>query len=203
MKLRLYQTTRVCSGEQADGQPAPMLAPRSKTMSESAVEFATARRIHMGLAVQDLQQSLAFYRALFDQEPTKVRPRYAKFEVAEPPVNLALNEVVGATGPNHPVAHFGIQVKTTAAVRQAAERLARAGLATEVEEQVTCCYAVQTKVWATDPDGNQWEVFVVLDNDARTHQASRGNCCAATPATGVTACCGTEADCCDAANPTP
>jgi catechol 2,3-dioxygenase-like lactoylglutathione lyase family enzyme len=84
--------------------------------NESAVQFETDSRIHMGLAVQNLERSVAFYRTLFGQQPTKTRPRYAKFEVAEPPVNLALNEVGGATGPNNPVAHFGIQVKTSAAV---------------------------------------------------------------------------------------
>src|SRR3954470_20852063 len=97
---------------------------------ESAVQFATNSRVHMGLAVKDLEQSVAFYRTLFGQEPTKTRPRYAKFEVAEPPVNLALNEVGGATGPNNPVAHFGIQVKSTEAIGKVADRLREAGLET-------------------------------------------------------------------------
>ena len=88
---------------------------------ESAVEFQTNSRIHMGLAVRNLEPSVAFYRTLFGYDPTKTRPHYAKFEVAEPPVNLALNEVGGVTGPNNPVAHFGIQVKTTAAVKQVAD----------------------------------------------------------------------------------
>jgi len=69
--------------------------------NESAVQFATNSRVHMGFAVRNLERSVAFYRTLFGQEPTKTRPRYAKFEVAEPPVNLALNEVGGATGPNN------------------------------------------------------------------------------------------------------
>src|SRR6185369_13877083 len=107
---------------------------------ESAVQFETNSRIHMGLAVKNLEQSVAFYRTLFGQEPTKTRPHYAKFEVAEPPVNLALNEVGGTTGPNNSVAHFGIQVKSTAAVNQTAERLKAAGLQIAVEENVTCCY---------------------------------------------------------------
>ena len=146
---------------------------------ESAVEFDTESRIHMGLAVRNLEQSIAFYRTLFGHNPTKMRPRYAKFEVAEPPVNLALNEVGGATGPNNAVAHFGIQVKSTRAVEEIAERLAHAGLETRAEENVTCCYAVQTKVWATDPDGNKWEVYVVLDNDGATHESSADACCPA------------------------
>lgn len=158
--------------------------------NESAVQFETDSRIHMGLAVQNLERSVAFYRTLFGQQPTKTRPRYAKFEVAEPPVNPALNEVGGATGPNNPVAHFGIQVKTSAAVAKVAERLREAGLETAVEDNVTCCYAVQNKVWATDPDGNKWEVYVVLDNDAARHP-SPSACCADRPD-----CCEDKAACC-------
>lgn len=147
-------------------------------MSEhSAVPFQTNSRIHMALAVKHLDRSIVFYRTLFGQEPTKTRPRYAKFEVAEPSVNLALNEVAGEIGPNHPVAHFGIQVKSAAAVREAASRLQQAGFGTEVEENVTCCYAVQSKVWATDPDGNKWEVYVVLDNEGAHHHSSASACC--------------------------
>src|SRR5438270_7928714 len=114
---------------------------------ESAVQFQTNSRIHMALAVKSLERSVAFYRTLFGQGPTKTRPGYAKFEVAEPPVNLALNEVGGDTGPNNPVAHFGIQVKSSAAVREVTDRLNRVGLATRAVENVTCCYAVQDKVW--------------------------------------------------------
>src|SRR5436190_21958527 len=112
---------------------------------ESPVQFQTSSRIHMGLAVKSLERSVAFYRTLFGQGPTKTRPGYAKFEVAEPPVNLALNQSQGQTGPNNAVAHFGIQVKSTAAVGVVADRLAQAGLGTATEDNVTCCYAVQTK----------------------------------------------------------
>jgi catechol 2,3-dioxygenase-like lactoylglutathione lyase family enzyme len=155
---------------------------------ESAVQFTTDSRIHMGLAVKDLQKSAAFYCGLLGQEPTKVRPRYAKFEVAEPPVNLALNEGGGATGQNNLVAHFGIQVKSTEAVREAADRLTAAGIVVDVEEEVTCCYAVQNKVWATDPDGNKWEVYVVLDDHGTQHHSSTGECCSS-----ADGCCGEDA----------
>lgn len=150
--------------------------------NESAVQFETESRIHMGLAVKDLGKAVAFCRTLFGQEPTKTRPGYAKFEVAQPPVNLSLNEVGGVTGPNNPVAHFGIQVKSTEAVKLVAERLEAAGLKTRTEENVTCCYAVQNKVWATDPDGNKWEVYVVLDNDGAHHHSSQNACCPDMPA---------------------
>ena len=148
----------------------------------SAVQFETTSRIHIALAVKDLERSLGFYRTLLGQEPTKTRLRYARFEVAQPPVNLSLNEVGGKTGPNNPVAHFGIQVKSTGAVSQANERLIDAGIATETEERVTCCYAVQHKVWAADPEGNKWEVYVVLDDQAGHHDTSKGNCCPEVPA---------------------
>lgn len=161
--------------------------------NESAVQFETPSRIHMGLAVKSLERSVEFYRTLFGEGPTKARPRYAKFEVAEPPVNLSLNEVGGATGPNNPVAHFGIQVKSRAAVAQVAARLRAAGLDAAAEDDVTCCYAVQTKVWATDPDGNKWEVYVVLDNDAARHHPTQAACCADTPG-----CCEDKVACCTA-----
>ncbi len=130
--------------------------------TNSAVQFETESRIHMGLAVKNLEKSIAFYTSLLGQPPTKTRPRYAKFEVAEPPVNLSLNEVGGPTGQNNPVAHFGIQVKTSEAVKRIADRLQQAGLKTRTEENVTCCYAVQDKVWVSGPDTTRWEVYTVL-----------------------------------------
>jgi catechol 2,3-dioxygenase-like lactoylglutathione lyase family enzyme len=165
---------------------------RTRTVkNESAVQFETNRRIHMGLAVKNLERAAAFYRTLFGQNPTKLRPGYAKFEVAEPPVNLSLNQVGGSTGPNNPVAHFGIQVKSAAAVGEIADRLLNAGLETAVEDNVTCCYAVQNKVWAVDPDGNKWEVYVVLDDAGVQYHSSQTECCADTPG-----CCEDKAACC-------
>jgi catechol 2,3-dioxygenase-like lactoylglutathione lyase family enzyme len=148
--------------------------------TDSAVEFGTTSRIHMGLAVKSLERSMAFYSTLFGQEPTKVRPHYARFEVAEPPVNLSLNEIGCKTGPNNPIAHFGIQVKTTQAVKQIAARLAVAGFETTAEENVSCCYAVQSKVWAVDPDGNKWEAYLVLD-DVTMLNHSTNACCPGVP----------------------
>jgi catechol 2,3-dioxygenase-like lactoylglutathione lyase family enzyme len=132
--------------------------------------------------VRDLNRSVAFYRLLFGQAPTKTRPHYARFEVAEPPLNLSLNEIGGETGPNNPAAHFGIQVKSTAAVKAVAARLQEAGVPARIEENVTCCYAVQNKVWAADPDGNKWETYVVLDDRGAQHHSSASPCCSALPA---------------------
>lgn len=143
---------------------------------ESAVQFASNSRIHVALAVSDLERSIAFYRILFGQRPTKTRPGYAKFEVAEPAVNLALNAVGGATAPNNATAHFGVQVKSTDAVTSYESRFAAAGVSTR-GEHVDCCYAVQNKFWATDPDGNRWEVFVVLDDAGTSYAPSVGGAC--------------------------
>ncbi len=86
--------------------------------NESAVEFDTQSRIHIGLVVANRERSIAFYRELLGQEPAKLRPGYAKFEVAEPPLNLTLNE--GAAQPVCPgtASHFGVQVKSTAEVKR-------------------------------------------------------------------------------------
>ena len=133
---------------------------------QSAVEFATPTRVHIGLSVRDTARSATFYQHLFAQEPTKVRPGYAKFEVADPPVNLTLNTDAERQTRPGPSAHFGVQVKSTETVARVASRLRAAGLNPRLEDAVSCCYAVQDKAWVTDPDGNAWEIFVVLDADA-------------------------------------
>jgi catechol 2,3-dioxygenase-like lactoylglutathione lyase family enzyme len=124
---------------------------------------------------------MAFYRTLLGTEPAKQRPRYAKFESASPSLNLSLNEVAGATAPVNAVAHYGIQVKSSEAVQAAVRRLKAAGLPIEVEENTACCYAVQDKVWATDPDGNKWEVFVVLEAESDQYANAAATCCSETP----------------------
>jgi catechol 2,3-dioxygenase-like lactoylglutathione lyase family enzyme len=119
---------------------------------------AALRKFHASFNVSDLPRSIAFYRALLGVEPAKVRADYAKFDLAEPALNLTM-QVAPRTGVN--ASHFGVQVASTADVLEAKQRFERAGLATFTEEQVACCYAVQDKVWVEDPDGNAWEVFVV------------------------------------------
>lgn len=138
----------------------------------SAVEFATTTRVHIAINVSNVEKSLPFYKVLFAQEPTKLRSGYAKFEVAEPPVNFTLNQNTPALGVGT-LSHFGIQVKSTHEVLAAKQRFVEAGLATFDEDNVTCCYAVQDKVWVTDPDGSSWEVFVVTGADAPEHSANQ------------------------------
>ncbi len=133
--------------------------------TESAVAFPTPTRIHLGLAVADIPRAVRFYGALLGQAPSKLRDDYAKFETFDPPVNLSLHHTATATMTAMPQ-HFGIQVQRTAVIDEITERLATAGFTGEAEDGVTCCYAVQNKVWVTDPDGHRWEVYIVTQADA-------------------------------------
>jgi catechol 2,3-dioxygenase-like lactoylglutathione lyase family enzyme len=160
-----------------------------KTMKEeTAVLFPGNNRIHVALAATDLVRSRAFYETLLGVPPSKERPGYVKFEPVDPSVNLTLNEVEKIEANESLPTHFGIQVKSTEAVTAAIQRMEKAGLKTSVEENTTCCYAVQNKVWATDPDGNQWEVFVVLEADADQRKDDDSTCCVTEDSTNA-ACC--------------
>src|SRR6185369_9206470 len=121
-------------------------------------------RVQLALNVNDIDEAVTFYTALFGTGPAKRRPGYANFAVAEPPLKIVLLE--GAAGEPTRMDHLGVEVSSTAEVTAAAGRLAEAGLATRVEDNTTCCYAVQDKVWVTAPGGEPWEVYTVTD-DAR------------------------------------
>ena len=153
----------------------------------SAVDFPGSSRIHVGLAVRDLERAKRFYEILFGQAPTKERPGFAKFEPTEPSVNLSLSQADRGAASQALPAHYGIQVKSSAAVAEATQRFRAAGLEPRMEEQTTCCYAVQDKAWVRDPDGNEWEVFVVTDADSRQRRDSDSTCCEAEEA--ASACC--------------
>lgn len=163
-------------------------------MPKSSVEFATERRVHIGIAVHDLDASIAFYRTLFDQAPTKVRPDYAKFEVAEPPINFTLNLTPERPDAPHPTQHFGIQLKDTDALQVMHERATGNGLGAAVEEARTCCYAVSDKVWLEDPDGHKWELFVTLQSDSAVHSIPARKIAAVDEASEDAPCC--EPTCC-------
>jgi catechol 2,3-dioxygenase-like lactoylglutathione lyase family enzyme len=135
-----------------------------------------ATRFHVALHVRDLARSIEFYSTLFEREPSKVREGYAKFEPQTPPLNFTLNAASDAHTRPGRLSHLGIEVENTHAVAVARERLERAGLATRTEDAVTCCYSVQDKVWTTDPDGNEWEVFTVL-RDAAQRDSEASSCC--------------------------
>jgi predicted enzyme related to lactoylglutathione lyase len=135
-------------------------------------------RPHLALTVASVDRALPFYEALFGVEPTKVRPGYAKLEIADPALNLTLNEGVRAGGAGA-FNHAGIQVESTDDVLRARARLVEAGLATFDEMNTTCCYAKQDKIWVTAPDGERWEVFVT-HGDAEpvdAEPAGKRSCC--------------------------
>ncbi len=116
-------------------------------------------RVQLALNVSDLDEAIGFYTKLLGVDPAKVEDGYANFAVADPPLKLVLLE---SAEPGARLNHLGVEVDTTAEVDQATARLAAQGLATEVEQATTCCYATQDKVWVTDPDGAPWEVYTVL-----------------------------------------
>ena len=127
-------------------------------------------RPHLAITVTDVDRAVPFYRALFGLEPSKVRPGYAKFEVADPALNFTLNQ--GERASLGALNHAGIQVESTDDVLAARLRLKQAGLATFDEMDTTCCYARQDKIWVHDPDGTPWEVFtVVADVEERADPA--------------------------------
>ena len=120
-------------------------------------------KAHLALNVHNVERSLEFYRLMLGIEPSKVRTGYAKFDVQNPPLNLTLNEV--AFSGKGALSHLGIQVGSTDDVLAVREAWASAGLVTQDEMQTNCCYATQDKTWVRDPDGNEWEVFVVLKDN--------------------------------------
>lgn len=150
-----------------------------------------ALKAHLALNVHSVERSLEFYKKLLGIEPSKVRTGYAKFDVQNPPLNLTLNEhkftEQGA------LSHLGIQVASTDDVLAIREQWIATGLLTRDEMQTSCCYALQDKTWVRDPDGNEWEVFVVLeDNLAETSPCE----CGTKLAENATATVNTTSECC-------
>lgn len=171
-------------------------------------------KAHLALNVRNIEESIAFYRKMLGLEPSKVRTGYAKFDVQNPPLNLTLNQ--GVFDNQGALSHLGIQVAESADVLAVRKNWEDAGLLTRDEMQTRCCYALQDKTWVRDPDGNEWEVFVVLeDNLAETSPCECGTkledtastaevlkvesanaCCAPTPIGVTNAAAVKEASCC-------
>jgi catechol 2,3-dioxygenase-like lactoylglutathione lyase family enzyme len=126
-------------------------------------ENVKALKAHISINVRDVAKSVEFYQKMLGLEPSKVRTGYAKFDIQNPPLNLALNEM--AYGERGALSHLGIQVASTEDVLAIREKWIEAGLITRDEMQTSCCYAMQDKTWVHDPDGNEWEVFVVLEDN--------------------------------------
>jgi catechol 2,3-dioxygenase-like lactoylglutathione lyase family enzyme len=158
-----------------------------------------AGRIQLAINVEDLDESIGFYSKLFRAEPAKVRPGYANFAIADPPLKLILIENRGQGGSLN---HLGVEVADTDAVDAEQRRLADAGLASIDERDTTCCYARQNKFWVEGaPNGERWEIYTVLE-DSETFWGEDGGQgwaaveatleagAAASPAPAGASCCG-------------
>lgn len=147
-------------------------------------------KMHVSLNVTNVARSVAFYSRFLGAEPVKLKPDYAKFDLAEPAVNLTMNErQPEETGERSRLSHLGIQVDGHDAVDSARKRLEAAGLIALDETDTVCCYARQDKVWATDPDGNRWEVFYVMEADVDAAHVESDSCCTPVAETTDGACC--------------
>jgi len=141
-------------------------------------------RVQLALNVTNLDSAITFYSKLFGAEPAKVRPGYANFAIAEPPLKLVLIEgEVGGT-----LNHLGVEVESLDEVSAATERLGAEGLATATESG-ECCFALQEKVWVDGPDGEPWEVYAVLADAEHPHGELRTS----TPGE-ASACCSTVSE---------
>ena len=149
-------------------------------------------RVQLALNVSDLDKAVAFYSKLFLTEPAKLRPGYANFAIAEPPLKLVLIEGAGAPGTLN---HLGVEVEDTDKVAEATARLSAEGMACATEDEVACCYAVQDKVWVDAPDGEPWEIYTVLSDvemvpgELRTVGAAGDALCCEAAAESTARCC--------------
>ena len=134
-------------------------------------------RVQLAINVSDLEEAVGFYSKLFAVTPAKRRPGYANFAIDEPPLKLVLIENADAAGSLN---HLGVEVFSRDEVAAAQRRLAADGLATATEDEVTCCFAVQDKVWVEGPDAEPWEIYTVLaDADAPAGDPASGDTCGA------------------------
>ncbi len=147
----------------------------------------TMFKTHVALKATNLEKSVAFYQAMFGVTPVKHKADYAKFDLDNPALNLTLN-LTQQVEPHGALSHLGVQVDSSEAVKQAIDRFKAAGLATFEEQDTDCCYALQDKVWVTDPDGNRWEIFVVKVADTASEQ-NVGSCSTRSQTQTVKTCC--------------
>lgn len=129
----------------------------------------TVLKTHIALNVTNIEKSVAFYQAMFGVVPVKYKVDYAKFDIANPPLNLTLNQAE-AIQSGGALSHLGVQVSSSQDVQAAISRFKAAGLSLFEEKDTDCCYALQDKVWVTDPEGNHWEIFVVKVADTAPEQ---------------------------------
>jgi catechol 2,3-dioxygenase-like lactoylglutathione lyase family enzyme len=145
-------------------------------------------RLQLALNVDDIDQAVDFYSKLFDTKPAKRKPGYANFAIENPPLKLVLFEVKDAS---ERLNHLGVEVFDGEAVTAATERLKAAGLETLVEDETTCCYAKQDKVWTIEPQGLRWEWYRVLEHsETFSGKPTASEASAAAAASPVEGCCG-------------
>ncbi|HEV8609377.1 MAG TPA: ArsI/CadI family heavy metal resistance metalloenzyme [Thermoanaerobaculia bacterium] len=120
--------------------------------------------LHVSLNVSDVARSRDFYAAFFGVAPAKEKPGYVKFVTTAPALHLALNEAGRKPDPKGSLSHLGIRVASTGEVGEWKDRVTERGVASFDEKDTTCCYARQDKFWVSDPDGNRWEVYTVLED---------------------------------------
>lgn len=133
-------------------------------------------RVQLALNVSDLDAAIDFYSKLFATPPAKVRPGYANFAVTAPPLKLVL---IAGEGQPGSLNHLGVEVEDPSEVDAAQARLSAQGLDPRTEDAVTCCYALQDKVWVNGPDGTPWEVYTVLADADPPDGQTAPPCCTA------------------------
>lgn len=134
-------------------------------------------RLQLALNVRDLDRAVSFYEKMFGVAANKRKPGYANFAIADPPLKLVLFQIPGAA---ERLNHLGVEVFEDEDVTAATERLKAAGMEHQVEDETTCCYAKQNKVWATEPDGMCWEWYrVIEDSESASEEppATARSCC--------------------------
>ena len=145
--------------------------------------------LHVSLNVSDVSRSREFYAAFLGVPPAKDKPGYVKFVTSAPPLHLALNEAGRRPDGHGALSHLGVRVASTSDVDLWKDRVTARGLASFDEKDTTCCYARQDKFWVSDPDGNRWEVYTVLE-DVEIPKEDATTCCApGKAASGAAICC--------------
>lgn len=154
--------------------------------------YGDGMRLQLALNVRNLDEAIDFYSKMFDAEPARLRPGYANFAIAEPPLKLVLFEQAdGATVGDAQFAHLnhlGVEVERSEQVTDAEQRLSSSGLDTTGVDDTVCCYAEKTETWVTSPEGARWEWYVrhgdaeqlhntVLDDRVTTDADASGTCC--------------------------
>ena len=133
-------------------------------------------RLQLALNVRNLEEAVSYYSKLFDSQPHKLRDGYANFAISNPPLKLVLIENPSA---EQRINHLGVEVDRNEGLNDVEKRLDRNGVADEVEEETTCCFATQDKVWSTEPQGLHWEWYTITDDNPSEVNTSKSKVCCA------------------------